>query len=59
MIGMLYGLWLHYLYKEGGWELMATEWWKGLGVALLVWGALMASDHVWRRLLAFIKTGAS
>ncbi|MCS7068047.1 MAG: hypothetical protein N2Z75_08935 [Meiothermus sp.] len=36
--GFLFGAWLYYLYQDGGWSLVLAEGWKGLGVALLVFG---------------------
>ncbi|MCS7079690.1 MAG: hypothetical protein NZ585_06540 [Chloracidobacterium sp.] len=58
MIGFAVGVWLYDVYKEGGWELMATEGWKGLGVALLIWGALMVSDRVWVWAQTFLRKKA-
>lgn len=44
--GFVFGTWLHYLYREGGWDLVLTDWWKGLGAALL----FLAVVFVWGRI---------
>lgn len=33
--GFIFGVWLYFLYSEGGWGLMLTDWWKGLIVSVL------------------------
>lgn len=33
--GFIFGAWLYFLYSEGGWGLMLTDWWKGLIVSVL------------------------
>ncbi len=46
MLGFILGLWLHYLYSSGGWDLLAAEWWKGT----LVLGILLVILLTWDRL---------
>lgn len=46
MLGFILGLWLHYLYSNGGWDLLAAEWWKGT----LVLGILLVILLTWDRL---------
>ncbi len=43
--GFVFGLWMYYLYTEGGTGLMLAEGWKGLIPALVV----IAIAEVWYR----------
>ncbi len=54
--GFIFGLWLYYLYGEGGWNLMLTDGWKGLLVILLLLGLVLGVDRAIKTSTAWHKS---
>ncbi|MCS7249204.1 MAG: hypothetical protein NZ840_13330 [Anaerolineales bacterium] len=47
--GFIFGVWLYYLYQEGGFSLMLSEGWKGLAAAFVFLGLVVVWDRVRKR----------
>lgn len=51
MLGFLFGLWLYWLYSEGGLSLMLADAWKGL----LLFGGPALVLLFWERIVQVVK----